>query len=516
MTDERTDAPNFDLPPLTTGEDALQVGPADVPVEASADTADAFAMRTSAPKSAAPAKSAKPSKPVSAEANAGVIAALMGRPIPKVAKKPDVKAAAAAAVGAMTPPPKSATVTAPVATSSTLDVAEPVATESVIDFESPDDANPTQSVVGATPESPVIADSPSIVDAGDAGVTPTEEIAAEPFVAFELTQTALPASLAVTNTVLSGVATPPAEPLAVAFEPVRPQGSGVDIEADVAALEAETILDTDEAAVDVEEVSTPDVVAEPQIVPPPAVTDPAKAKPTRRPASPLSADAPKRPIPVAPVWPTPTQAAVQAEHRPEAAERPSSPKAQSPRPKAPTAVARPRSVKPFEPELPVGRTGAWWTIPLTFVGIAIVACAVIIPAAEETRRDAYELAKIEQSVEHFQQQSAVNADFLDRVNTDATLAERLAMRQLHQTRPGVKLAPLAGEKGAFGASPFAITQLDPPQPLPPFRPSRGPLAEWFLGDKRPQQMAALGLLIAGIGVMVGGGRRPAISHSPTT
>ncbi|MGC4030717.1 MAG: hypothetical protein QM754_03060 [Tepidisphaeraceae bacterium] len=517
MTDERTDAPDFDLPPLTTGEDALQVGPADVPADASVANAEAFAMRTSAPKPAAPA--AKPNKPISAAANAGVIAALMGKPLPKVAKKPAVKAAAVAAVGAMTPPsPKLPP--EPAAVPSTLDVAAPMATESVIDFETSADAD---SPVGATPASPVIAESAKIADAaeiadtGDAGVAPTEKVA-EPFVAFELTQTALPASLAVTDAVVAGGAVEAAEPLAVAFESVKVPAEPEPVAADVPNVEVTPSVATTVAVVDAETVDAAEVAASPaievtppaaiapkltervvEVVPPVAAVD---AKPSRRPAAPVAVESPKRPIPVAPVWPTENSEPVTP-----------TPKAQSPRPKAPPAARPKPQPKPAEPELPVGRTGAWWTIPLTFVGIAIVACAVIIPAAEETRRDAYELAKIEQDVDYFQKQSAVNADFLDRVNTDATLAERLAMRQLHQTRPGVKLAPLGGEKDAFGASPFAITKLDPPQPLPPYQPNKGPLTEWFVGDKRPQQMAALGLLIAGIGVMVGGGRRPALSHS---
>jgi hypothetical protein len=166
---------------------------------------------------------------------------------------------------------------------------------------------------------------------------------------------------------------------------------------------------------------------------------------------------------------------------------------------------------------PAPPTGAWWTIPLTFVGIAITACAILVPAADENRRHTYELTKIEREVDYFQRQSAVNVDFLHRVDSDPTLAERLALRQLHRTREGATVAALGGVKpDRFGASPYAITRLDPPADLPPYTPVPGKLGEWFLGDKRPQQMAGLGLCVAGAGVLLGGLGRRQRPLSPTS
>ena len=222
---------------------------------------------------------------------------------------------------------------------------------------------------------------------------------------------------------------------------------------------------------------------------------PIPSKPAASPAK-----VPPRAIPVAPVWPGHPAAAPKPTPRPVAA------KADEPRP-AP-------AIPPAPAPLP---TGAWWTIPLTFVGIAITACAVIIPAADENRRDTYELAKIERDVDYFQRQSAVNQDFVRRINTDATLAERLALRQLHRTREGAKVVALGGLKpDRFGASPYAMTRLDPPADLPAYRPVPGKLSEWFLGDKRPQQMAGLGLCVAGAGVLLGGLRKRRRPTSPLT
>jgi hypothetical protein len=218
---------------------------------------------------------------------------------------------------------------------------------------------------------------------------------------------------------------------------------------------------------------------------------------------------PRRAIPVAPQWPSePPQAPPKRRTSPlpAPAEIPTPPVHIVPPVRQAVTPSRSNSATPSVPTEPAGPTGAWWTIPLTFVGIAIVACSILIPASDENRRANYELAKIEQDVDYFERQSAVNKDFIERVNTDATLAERLALRQLHQTRQGVKIAPMSGKPDAFGASPFAMTRLEPPQPLPAYQPVDDVLTDWFLGEERSQQMAAIGLVVAGAGVMLGGRR----------
>ena len=159
---------------------------------------------------------------------------------------------------------------------------------------------------------------------------------------------------------------------------------------------------------------------------------------------------------------------------------------------------------------PLAPTGAWWTLPLMFAGIAIVACAVLVPAADENRRATYELAKIDRDVTYFQKQSDVNKDFLERVSNDPTLAERLALRQLHMTRADTHLMPLPGKADPFNRSPFALVSVDPPPALEPYRPVGGLLGDWFLDLRRQIYFAGFGLLLAAAGVIFGGGEPIAV------
>jgi hypothetical protein len=154
---------------------------------------------------------------------------------------------------------------------------------------------------------------------------------------------------------------------------------------------------------------------------------------------------------------------------------------------------------------PRGRTGAWWTIPLMCAGIAIAACAVLVPAADENRRAMHELAKLEQEVTYFDQQSDVNQQFLQHVSTDPTLAERLAMRQLRLTRPTARIVQMPHKDDPFSMSPYALVSIDPPAPLPEYRSMGGMLGEWFLDAKRQTYLAGLGLLLTAAGVIFGGG-----------
>ncbi|MDB5326524.1 MAG: hypothetical protein JWM57_2093 [Phycisphaerales bacterium] len=458
MEDQRSEAPELELTTAVLtgdadGADALQVIPTDSP-ETAVALGDAFNITIHKKPDNTP--SMKASKPVTVEANDSVVAALMGRPIGMA---------------------KPAAVTAS-ETVSSIDIgAEVSATEPRPSRPRSPDA--TAQAVDPTIIRATIAESTaravaSVVTLDDASTTTS----------FSPTPTTTPTSTPTSTQSRTRIA----------------------------------------------------VTAEPQ----PVVAIPI-AKPPVAPAVP--AVPPKRAIPVAPVWPSQSATAAAsttapaiekfaAKAAPPLAPRlyvPPSPTSARPEPipaaprpasPVPAIIAAPAKVAPASPakkyfpppELeeafgPAGSTGAWWTIPLTFVGIAIVACAMLIPAADENRRDNYELAKIEQDVDYFDRQSAVNQDFLKRVNTDATLAERLAMRQLHQTRQGVKLAPINGKPDRFGASPYAMTRLDPPPAFAPYQPVPGQLSEWFLGGKNPQQMAGLGLVVAGAGVMLGGLRR---------
>ncbi len=158
-----------------------------------------------------------------------------------------------------------------------------------------------------------------------------------------------------------------------------------------------------------------------------------------------------------------------------------------------------------ESSVPAGRTGAWWTLPLMCVGIAMTACAVLVPATDENRQAMHELAKIERDVDYFERQSDVNKQFLEHVSTDPTLAERLALRQLRLTRVASKIVPMPKTDDAFGMSPYALVSIDPPVPMPAYRPLGGFISTYFLDSKGQIYLAGLGILLTAAGVILGGG-----------
>lgn len=124
------------------------------------------------------------------------------------------------------------------------------------------------------------------------------------------------------------------------------------------------------------------------------------------------------------------------------------------------------------------RSGAWWAVPLMCAGLALIAAALLIPAADENRRLAYEMEKIQRDVEFFERQSAVNKDFLDRIGNDPALVERLAQRQLRRPRENTRLIQSPAPDDTFAMSPAALVAVDPPAPMPPYTAPVGRIAEW--------------------------------------
>lgn len=158
------------------------------------------------------------------------------------------------------------------------------------------------------------------------------------------------------------------------------------------------------------------------------------------------------------------------------------------------------------------RTGAWWTLPMMCLGLAIVACAILVPAADENRRDLHELAKLEQDVAYFQKQSEVNQQFLEHVSTDPTLAERLAQRQLRMTRADSRVVQMSRDRGPFSMSPYALVTITPPPPMPEYRPMGGFLSRYFLDTKGQIYLTGLGILLVAAGVILGGGEPRAAAN----
>ena len=152
--------------------------------------------------------------------------------------------------------------------------------------------------------------------------------------------------------------------------------------------------------------------------------------------------------------------------------------------------------------------GGWWTIPMLCLGIAIIACALVIPAADENRRIAYETERLTVDLAHVQQQIAVNDEFLRRLADDPNLSERLARRQMKMVREGTNVMELKGGRADTSLSPFLLVTVPPPPEMPAYRPVAGVLASLFQHPKTQLYLMGTGLLMIAAGLVMGQSAAP--------
>ena len=151
------------------------------------------------------------------------------------------------------------------------------------------------------------------------------------------------------------------------------------------------------------------------------------------------------------------------------------------------------------------RSGAW-TIPLLCAGIALIACCMLIPAADENRRLVYERATLKADLEQLEKQVATNDEFLKRVGNDPALAERLAQRQMKMVREGSSVMELKGHEARGNESPFLLVAVPPPGELPPYRCVGGRFAEFCRRPKTQLYLMGAGLLMMAAGLVLGHGK----------
>jgi hypothetical protein len=128
---------------------------------------------------------------------------------------------------------------------------------------------------------------------------------------------------------------------------------------------------------------------------------------------------------------------------------------------------------------PPARSGGAFTIPLICLGVGVIAMCLLIPAADEVRRLAYERDRLRADLEQLQKQVSTNDAFLQRVASDPVLAERLARRQLKMVPQGTQVLDLKSAAAATSTrdmSPFLLVTVPPPAPMPPYRSVGGVLA----------------------------------------
>ena len=137
------------------------------------------------------------------------------------------------------------------------------------------------------------------------------------------------------------------------------------------------------------------------------------------------------------------------------------------------------------PATPSSSSGGAFTIPLICAGIGLIAMCLLIPAADEVRRLAYERDRLRADLEQLQKQVTTNDAFLQRVASDPVLAERLARRQMKMVPEGTAVLDLKAVQAAAAAtprtgqemSPFLLVTVPPPAPMPPYHPIAGVLAD---------------------------------------
>jgi hypothetical protein len=153
-----------------------------------------------------------------------------------------------------------------------------------------------------------------------------------------------------------------------------------------------------------------------------------------------------------------------------------------------------------DPPPPAG--GGAFTIPLICLGIGLIAMCLLIPAADENRRLAYERDRLKADLEQLHKQVATNDAFLKRVGDDPALAERLARRQLKMVPEGTAVMDLKSAPARVDMSPFLLVTVPPPAPMAPYRPVAGFLADACRHPKTQLYLIGASLLMIASGLVL--------------
>lgn len=175
------------------------------------------------------------------------------------------------------------------------------------------------------------------------------------------------------------------------------------------------------------------------------------------------------------------------------------------------AVINPHSLH-YESDANSPTSGGGWTLAVLCIGLSLIAACVLIPQADSNRRLVYEREKLRLDLEQIERQVAVNKDFLNKVDNDPQLAERLAQRQMKMIRKGTTILDLkdpnavSSHDAAAGAermSPFLLVHVPPPPPLPAYQPVGGLLADLCRSPRSQLYVLAGGLFLVAAGLVLG-------------
>jgi len=156
----------------------------------------------------------------------------------------------------------------------------------------------------------------------------------------------------------------------------------------------------------------------------------------------------------------------------------------------------------IEPPLPVS-SGGGWTLPLLCAGIALIACCILIPLADQNHQLVYRREQMQQDLDQLKRQIATNDEFLKKVADDPALAERLAQRQMKVVRQGTAVLEFRNHAGREQASPFLLMAVPPPPPLAEYKPIGGKLAQLCRNPRGRLYTTGAGLLLIAAGLVLG-------------
>jgi hypothetical protein len=156
----------------------------------------------------------------------------------------------------------------------------------------------------------------------------------------------------------------------------------------------------------------------------------------------------------------------------------------------------------IEPEQSPSRGGGW-TIPLICFGIGLIACCTIIPQADANRRLAYQKELLRRDLESIQNQVSVNDEFLKRVYDDGSLTQRLAQRQMNVVPAGNRVWQDGRAHDAQSMSPYGVTLVPKPQPLPPYQPTGGQFAALCRDPRTNLYLTGAALMMLATGLVMG-------------
>jgi len=147
--------------------------------------------------------------------------------------------------------------------------------------------------------------------------------------------------------------------------------------------------------------------------------------------------------------------------------------------------------------------GSVWAIPSLCVGLSLIACCVLMSQVEANRKLVWERANLQADLDRTDRQVAVNSDFLERLNSDPSLAERLAQRQMKMVREGSSVLEIKGA-AREDMSPFLLGTVPPSQSLPAYHPPGGRISTLFREPRSRLIILGSALFITAFVLITGG------------